>query len=83
MNSASNAARDASYTTRIRRLRAVRALHNSYAERAMQVPSQDSIRDGLTAQEVIELKLSACACSCDGLQCGGTRLDRPPACSGC
>lgn len=83
MNSVTSGTRDASYTTYLRRIRASRAIHTQFATRTLQVPSQDSIRTGLTAQEVVELRLGACACSCNEVQCGGTRLSGFPACSGC
>lgn len=61
--------KDASYTTTIRRLKALNAFRQSIRARPMQVPNQEAPKTGLTAEDVLAIRLGACACECNNKQC--------------
>lgn len=69
MNSVQNAAKDASYTTQLRRLRALNAFRTSIRARPMQVPNQEAPKTGLSASDVLDTRLGACVCTCGEKQC--------------
>lgn len=69
MNSVQNAAKDASYTTQLRRLKALNAFRTSIRTRTMQVPNQEAPKTGLSAADVLDTRLGACVCTCGAKQC--------------
>jgi hypothetical protein len=70
MNSVQNPASDASYTTNLRRIKALAAFRASMrAKTTPQFPNQEAPLTGVTATDAIDTKLGACACACGAAQC--------------